>query len=432
MRLRLAVAASLLAALAVIAVPSVASARVHHHPHHNYHLTINSFPNPVPAGDGVVIYGQLKGSDVGSQTITLYHHVAGGPPGFSVIGTATPDSLGDYEFTRPEGLVYTNRDWFVRGPDGSHSRTIHEHVMALVTLNASTPTADTGQRIVFSGHVTPNHAFQRVLLQEQNASGTEWHTLRSALIGPGSNYSVAYRFRTPGERDVRAELPPNARNIRSDSDSVSVTIQQEQIAGFTINTSAPIQNYGTLVTISGMLDQPSTTTPEGGVLVQLWGRPVSGGPFTLVSQQDTTPAGTYSFTVPTTVNTVYQARTAFAPLRHSAELWQGVRDLLTMTPSSPTSTVGGLVTFTGTVTPDKAGHLIFLERLGADGDWHPVEVRFVRFNSTFQFGWRFEKAGTFKFRARIYSDDHNVGTASTPVTITVSGVTPVTSLPPAS
>ena len=96
------------------------------------------------------------------------------------------------------------------------------------------------------------------------------------------------------------------------------------------------------------------------------------------------------------------------------------------------STVGGVVTFMGTVTPDKAGEPVFLERLGPDGDWHIVAFRFVRFNSTFEFAWRFGKLGSDEFRARIYSDGSNVGDASPPVTVTVTGITPVTSLPPAS
>ena len=56
----------------------------------------------------------------------------------------------------------------------------------------------------------------------------------------------------------------------------------------------------------------------------------------------------------------------------------------------------------------------------------------VRPNSTFQFAWRFGKAESAKFRARIYSDHNNVGAASAPVTITVTGTAPVATLPPAS
>lgn len=423
MRLRLAVAASLTCALVMVAVPGIANAKVTHAPRHNYGLTINAFPNPIVAGDGVLIYGQLRGPDASGQTIRLYHHIAG-RPGYSLVGTTQTFYGGYYEFTRAEGIVYTNRDWYVRGPDGSHSRTIQEHVAALVTLNSSTTNATTGQPIVFSGHVTPNHSFQRVLLQEQTGlNNNSWHTLRTALLGPGSSYSVPYRFRTPGERDVRAVLPADVRNIRSESDAVSITIQQKQVAGFTINSSAPIQDYGQLVTISGTLSGVTTPTT-----VQLWSHPTTGGPFTFVNQMSTSN-GNYSFNVLPGVNTVYQARTAAPPVKHSAELWQGVRDVLTLSASSNTSTVGGVVTFYGTVAPDKAGDAVYLQRLGPDGNWHAVEESFVRYNDTYQFAWRFGKAGTYQFRARIFSDGRNVGSASQPVTVSVSGLTPVPSLP---
>lgn len=428
MRLRISVAASLSAAL-LATVPGAATARIHHHPRRNHRLTINAFPNPVLAGEGVLIYGQLEGADVGGQTIRLYHHVAGGAPGYSLIGTTTTDALGNYEFTRAEGIVETNRDWFVRGPGGSHSRTLHEHVEALVTVKASTTTATTGQRVVFTGHVTPNRAFERVLLQEQSGNSDDWHTLRSALLGPGSSYAVAYTWRAPGERDVRVVLPADRRNISSASDTVTITVQQRQLAGFTIASSDPIVPYGQSVTISGVLTPGATAQPAQ---VQLWARPASGGPFQMVGTTDVGSNGSYTFTEMPAFDTVYQGRTTFGAVRHSALLWQGVRDMLTLNANSTTSTAGGAVVFTGTVTPKKAFHVIYLERLGADGDWHPVEAAFVKPDSTYQFTWRFAKAGAFTFRTRISSDRANVGTASAPVTVTVSGLTSVTSLPPAS
>jgi plastocyanin len=143
--------------------------------------------------------------------------------------------------------------------------------------------------------------------------------------------------------------------------------------------------------------------------------------------------GSYTFPPQTpNYNTVYQVRTTMAPRRHSAVLFEGVQDVVTLTPSSTTSQVGGQVTFTGTVLPDKAGHVIYLQRLGADGDWHNEEIRIVNNASTFQFAWTFGKAGTYQFRARITGDGDNVGAASPPVTIQVAPTTNPATLPPAS
>ena len=121
--------------MAVVA-PDIASAA----PQHNHGLTINATPNPIIAGEGVLIYGQLRGGNVAGQTIMLYHRV-NPSTWFTLIGKTTTNTLGFYEFTRVEGIVYTNRSWFVRGPDGAHSRTIHERVAAEVSLTANMTTA---------------------------------------------------------------------------------------------------------------------------------------------------------------------------------------------------------------------------------------------------------------------------------------------------
>lgn len=429
MCLRLAVLASVLTTLAGVGVPGLVSAA----PRHNHGLTINATPDPILAGEGVTIYGQLNETPVASQTIVLYHHIAGSGSGYTPVSRTTTDSNGFYEFTRAEGVVMTNRNWFVReaGKPRVHSRTIRERVAALVSLSASATSADTNHAIVFSGHVTPNHASEHVLLQEQTGSGDDWRTLDRGSLGPDSNYAISYRWRVPGERDVRVVFPGDDRNIRGESDPAEVTIQQTQAPRFSINTSAPIINYGQSATISGVLDVPGTTTPEPDTAVKLCGQTAGQSRFVCNSATMTKADGSYSFTVAPTENELYQARTSLPPRRHSAVLIEGVRDVVTMTASSTSSTVGGQVTFTGTVTPDKAGHAIYLQRLGTDGDWHTVEVGHLNTGSTFQFSWTFGTAGTKQFRARITSDRRNVGGASPPVTITVAPA-PASSLPPGS
>jgi hypothetical protein len=432
MRLRLAVLATLVTTLAAFAVTSVASAA----PGHNRGLTINAIPNPIDAGEGVIIYGHLNVAPVGDQTIILYHHLAGSGRGYTKVGQTTTDSRGFYEFTRAEDVVLTNRSWFAReqGAHAIHSRTVFERVAALVSLTASTTTAVTEQPVTFTGSVTPNHAGERVILQEQDNAGN-WRNLKSGRLDGGSNYSIIYRWRFAGDHTVRVLLPRDARNISGSANPVTVAVQQKQITGFTISSSDQLISYGQSVGISGVLDEPSSSsTPEPNTPVTLWARNAYQSQFTPVADTTTGSDGSYTFPLQSPgFNTVYQVRTTLAPHRHSAVLFEGVQDVLAMTSSSTTSEVGGSVTFTGTVLPDKAGHVIYLQRLGADGNWHNEEVRFVTNASTFQFGWTFGKSGSYEFRARITGDRGNVGGASAPVTITVSpAVAPPASLPPAS
>jgi hypothetical protein len=431
MRPRLAVLATVVTTLLAVAMPSIVSAA----PRHNRGLTINAIPNPILAGEGVFIYGQLNDTPVSGQTIVLYHHLAGSGLGYTRVGETTTDSRGFYEFTRAEDVVMTNRSWFVREAGGHkiHSRTVFERVAALVSMTASTTEAVTGQPVVFTGHVDPNHAGERAVLQEQTSSG-DWRDLGSGRLGRGSDYAITYRWRFAGDHDVRVLFAGDDRNVRGESSPITVTIQQKQVPGFTINSSSQLITYGQSVTISGVLDQPgSAATGVPNTPVTLWARNAYRDQFSPVADTTTGSDGSYKFAPQAPIyNTLYQVRTTLAPHRHSAVLFEGVQDAVSMTPSSPTSTVGGQVTFNGTVLPDKTGHVIYLQRLGADGEWHNVEVRVVQFGSTYRFAWTFGRAGMYEFRSRITSDRGNVGGASPPVTIHVSPATNPAALPPAS
>lgn len=425
MRLRITVLACALVALATAALPSLAGAA----PQHNRGLSIRAVPHSIIAGEPVLIFGRLRGPNHADQTITLFHRINPNQR-FSVIGVTKTDARGLYEFTRAEGIVESNRSWYVRGPGFTHSHTIHERVAALVSLATSSATGLTRHPFTFSGTVTPNHTGGHVLLQAENAAGTEWRTLTRGTIGANSTYQIPFAWRVPGTHNVRVLFPGDARNTSSVSDPVTVVIQQTQHPDFTINTSDPIVTNGSPYTISGTLFKPGTTTPEPATSVSLFKALPGTSSFSEVTTAMTDGAGNYTFAnVTSLTNELYQVRATFPPARDaSAVLFEGVQDVVNMTPSSKTSTVGGHITFSGSVSPDKSGHVIYLQSFGKDGDWHTVEVRTVATGSTYSFGWTFGAAGTKEFRARITGGPVNVGGASSPVTVDVSQP-PVTSLP---
>jgi hypothetical protein len=431
MRLRLTRLACALTAFGCVLAPGSAGAA----PSHN-HLTIAAVPNPILAGQGVLIFGRLSGDGHAGQTIRLYRHLDGSGRGYSLIGTATTNQFGEYDFTRQEDVVMTDRDWFVRGPDGARSRTVRERVAALVSEPAvPTTNGDTAHPIVFTGQITPNHAFERVYLQKQIASSDDWTSVAGGLIGPSSNYLVVHRFRIPGAYSLRVVFRGDARNIRNASDPVNVIVQQSEVPGFTINTSAPIVDQGGSAIISGALDQPGTTTPEPGAIVQLWGRHANQ-PAVVLADATTGPDGSYSFNQSgLTANSVYYVATMRLPhsrRRHTSRLFDGVRDMVTMQPNATSANTGQTVTFSGTVLPDKAGHVIYLQERGNDGDFHTVALGVVKDDSTFQFNWTLGTLGAHTFRARITADENNIGAASSPpVTVTATNP-PLPSLPPGS
>ncbi|HEY2772218.1 MAG TPA: hypothetical protein VGI87_16700 [Solirubrobacteraceae bacterium] len=424
MRSRIVVLGSLLVAFAVCATAGIADAA----PRHNDGLTINATPNPIQAGEGVLIYGQLTGSDIGNQTITLYHRVNPSHR-FVPIGRMQTNSFGFYEFTRPEGLVYSNRSWFVRGPDTSHSRTIHEQVQALVSLRADRTVTDTRTSITFSGHVTPNHASQSVFLQVQRGNGDEWRTVASDRLNASSDYTISRAWRIPGARVVRTVLRRDDRNVRSPSDPIAIIVQQAQVPDFTISSSDPVIGVGQPATISGTLYTSGTKQPEPNTPVTLCGR-TAGEPFACDTAGVTGADGSYRFAVTPEHNEVYFVETTLPPHRHTAKLFEGVRDAVSLTASTASAPAGQTVTFSGSVTPSQAGDTVYLQRLGADGDWHTVGVHTVAANSTFQFARDFGNAGTKTFRAWVLPDPANLGGASASVVVNIT-LPPVSTLPAA-
>jgi hypothetical protein len=106
---------------------------------------------------------------------------------------------------------------------------------------------------------------------------------------------------------------------------------------------------------------------------------------------------------------VYVVKTTLPPHRHTARLFEGVRDVVSLTASLSSAEAGQPVTFTGSATPDKAGDTVYLQRLGADGDWHTVAVHTMRGDSTFTFVRVFGTAGAKTFRARILPMDRTSG-----------------------
>ena len=451
---RLALLSVALCGVVAMLAPSVSAAsyhnphqwRYHHHPRHhrhrpprhNYGLTIAATPNPIVSGEGVLIYGKLVGSDVANQRIVLYHRI-GLQTQFTPITVTRTNAFGFYEITRAEGIVGTNRSWFAVGPGRSHSRTINEYVFSAVTLAASTTTVNTGAPVQFSGTVTPAHPNQEVLLQKQvGTSDDDWRTIGSAVTGGDSSFTLSRSFLRPGSYTLRALFPRDPRNLAGQSDPVTITVAQPQNPSFTIAASAPVIADGQSETISGTLFMPgSTTTPRPSVPVILYGS-TAGRAFRALASTTTGSDGTYSFTQVPEFNTVYRVLIQGAPPqsvgprpRKTADVPVGVQDLVSMGASATTAPQGGTVTISGAVTPDKSGRPIYLQRLDPTGHWQVVATSTIAPGSTYSFQYTFGQPGTVELRTKVPGGPWNLSGASTPVTFTVTGVAPATSLPPA-
>src|ERR1700750_2675531 len=166
--------------------------------------TITAAPNPTTTGDPVVIFGTAPAG----AKVVLWHRINPAPR-FTRVQQTTADAAGRYEFTRADGVVVSNRNWFVVS-QGRRSTTVHERVSAEVTINGPDGQAlVTGTPYTFSGTVSPPHVGERVLLQRQNGNGNgdHWGTIDRARIGAGGTYSIVHRFTNPGDANLRVFLP---------------------------------------------------------------------------------------------------------------------------------------------------------------------------------------------------------------------------------
>lgn len=430
--LRLALGVGLAILLALMALLLALPSRTEAAPRHDHGLTIAVTPDPITAGQGVLIYGQLKGPNDAGKRIWLFHRINPADR-FTPVSVTRTNASGFYEFVRADGVVKSNRNWFVLGPDNSHSRTIHEWVSANVTLSASAASATTAQDVTFTGTVFPAHTHQRVLLQEQNSSsGNGWQTIAAGYTTDASAFSITHRFRSAGSYTLRAFFPDDPRSIASQSAAISLTVQQEQNPSFTINGSAPTIVNGQTVSVTGTLYAAgSSTTAQPGVSVTLYGRQGTGA-FRALESTTTDSAGNYSFTQMPIHNTVYHVVAGNGKAVKTANLYVGVQDVVTAAASASTVAVGDTVKITGTVTPDHSGHVVYLQEQNSAGQWVGVESGRVNDASQFQFAYTPGQTGALNLRVQITGGPWNVGGVSPAMALSVSGVAPAPSLPPAS
>jgi hypothetical protein len=420
---------AILAAAALLALATAGSAAAHSRHQaagrHGVHaglcrVSLSVAPRLITTGESALAYGQgtcAAGTNAG-QTVTLYERGAGSP-GFSVAGTTTTDEHGFYQLAT--GALSNNTSFYAAiGTSHSHERSVR--VAAVVSLTGPPETKTlfagihTGRRnaVTFSGTVSPDDAGATVVLQRENAiRGNEWHRIsRPVLVDTNGNFSLTHAFVVPGASSVRVLLRSNRRNVASPSNVLSYAISQSQNPSLTIESSQDPLAFGGSAVISGVVaGEPNTT-------VTLLSRGVHG-PYAPVAQAKTDSAGKYSFPAVTPqTSTFYRVQDGG---RRSSVLYEGVKYILTAAASATSVQSGQPLTFTGTVTPAKAGHTIYLERQNAAGTgFHVIAVGTVNAGGTYSITRTLFAPGSYTLRVKIPGDSENGGSVSQvfPTTVT--------------
>jgi hypothetical protein len=430
-------AATVVIALLAFA-PASAFAFKHPNPNGRCVISMQLAPIHIAAGDPAIVFGRLRcarRANAGGQEVKLYAHLEG-IGGSTAVQTAVTESNGFYEFSPADGTIETNRSFFVRA-HGARSATKSIKVAAQVTLSGPTE----GQlltgypnRVTFTGSVSPADAGARVILQRQNSlTGNQWRHIDSGVVEASGNFTIVHTFVVPGDANIRVLVRSQRRNVPSESSVLAYSVSQAQNPGLTIQASADPITFGETVTIGGKLASGATQS------VTLLARTARQSGFAPVAQSTTNPAGEYSFPVQSPVNsTFYKVQTAAVspcaglppgascPLIvrrrvTSAVLYEGVKDVLTAQASPTTVQAGQSVTFSGAVSPEHAGHVIYLERRNArDSGFHVIQVAIVGAGSAYSINHRLYDTGIKVLRVSIPGGPDNEGTVSPPFAITVT------------
>jgi hypothetical protein len=430
-------AAGVAAAALLTLAPAIASAAGGHGSHRIRHAsagscraTLNVAPRLITAGESVVAYGRLScatAAEEEKQTVTLYEGYA---PGDTVAGTGTTEAKGFYKIeTAP--LTSSGRFHVVAGTTESRSKPVK--VAAQVTLTGPAEAsqllagirAGGRSRVTFTGTVSPAEAGARIVLQRQNAStGNEWHRIEFGRVGAGGSFTITHRFVVPGDANIRVLIRGLQRNVSSPSNVLTYAISQAQNPALTLDASADPILYGQSVTFAG------TAAADPNATVTLLAHTAHQGDFAPVAQVKTNGSGDYQFPAQSPVySTFYEVQGNGVS---SAVLYEDVGDALTagVVPGT-TIQAGQTLTFAGSVSPDHAGHVIYLERENAAGtNFHVVEVSTLSAGSTYSIAHTIYTTGKSVFRVRIPGDPQNGGAVSQPFTIQVTPASSPAALPP--
>jgi hypothetical protein len=426
-------AAIVAAAVSLALAPTGAAARKHPSPGGRCAVNLNVAPRQITAGDSIVAFGRLRCTrrvNTAGQTVKLFEH-SFGPPGYTLVQSASTDAHGFYEFTQPG--VITNSSFYVRSHDAQSGRR-RVRVEAQVTLDGPPEGTRlfTGapNKVMFTGTVNPTNVGAHVIMQRQSAlTGEEWHRIDSGVIDAKGGFEIVHTFVVPGDANIRVLVRSQGRNVPSLSSTLTYAISQAQNPALTIEASLDPISFGQSVTISGIL--------AGGahMPVTLLAH-TDRQSFSPVAQVTTDGSGNYSFPAQSPVNsTFYLVRTSIvecaagppvrapcaAPALSSAVLYEGVKDALSAAVSQTTVQAGQTLTFAGTVAPDHTGHIIYLERQNASGGgFHVAQTAFVGAGSAYAIVHRVYDPGTKVFRVKIPGGPENEGAVSAPFTIQVT------------
>ncbi len=214
--------ATLLAGTAVAVVTTTAGANDHRRARTKAGVsavTLAAAPDPASPNTPVIISGRVTGPGRVGAPVTVWREMAQQKRFRVAIRTVT-DAMGYYAVVLPAASVRTNSRWYATAR-GVSSAPVRQSVRALVSLQPSSTLVAPGDRVVLSGHVTPWHGGNHILIEQLRRG--RWRVVATRSLSAASNFASARRF-TRGVVRLRAVLPSDPRNAASASPALTLDV----------------------------------------------------------------------------------------------------------------------------------------------------------------------------------------------------------------
>ncbi len=174
-------------------------------------VTLAADKAAVTFGNPVTLTGTVTGNGAGGAKVALAQQLYPFSMPFDDVGDATADGAGAFSFTATPAVATRYRVEAKSSPPVT-SAEVTVGVRVRVGLKVSDKTPRRGQRVRFSGLVTPAHDGTAVKVQRRTSNG--WKTLKSPVLATAtplsgvarSKYSTRLRVRSTGR--YRAVVVP--------------------------------------------------------------------------------------------------------------------------------------------------------------------------------------------------------------------------------
>ena len=187
-------------------------------------VTLTAAPTIVTFGGTTVLSGQLTGADNAGVKVDLHQD----PFPFGDLkntgSNTTTDASGNFTFSvKPELL--TRYQVTAKAKPQVSSPQVDVRVRSLVTLAVNDRTAKRGQRITFSGTVTPAHA-GTVKLQRRIGTGSFRTIASPALTAAGASATFTHTARVRRTATYRVRTVADADHARGTSPKKRVRVRR--------------------------------------------------------------------------------------------------------------------------------------------------------------------------------------------------------------